>query len=890
MLVQTAYGKDFTLHFSSNLVLSKDVYQEEAKEFVQHNTGNEYYCTASNRKISDSLFNAHGDIKGISHEYELKNLSPLSSLSNRICWFFNQESGCKKGLVCAYLHMCSECNGKHTQLECSGNISSDNIPDQTSFDNSEKTTSPDEEFIIIDTYDDDMEDELQEVKSQNETAEVNVNKAESEGLLQRIFGTRYNCLVCQRWINGIAAVDEHIKEKSHQAKLKTLPPLSTRMCNFFNTEDGCRNGSSCMYLHKTLDWVENQNISGLSKKELLTSFDSKQSSEKSSALYQALVIKSFIATVPVDLHLTKGEVITIIHKRSNGWCKGTNAKGKTGHFPSDNVEIIVDDDNESCKSFTSELSNKEPSSSSKSLKTLPLISTRMCHFFDTEEGCRNGSSCKYLHKTLEGVENQNISGLSKKELSTSFDSKPSSKESNVSYKALVIKPFIATVPVDLDLTKGEVITIINKRSNGWCKGINAKGKTGHFHSDNVEIIHDDDNVSGKSFTSELSKNEPSSSFNSKKSTEESNTSYQALVIQSFIATAAVDLDLTKGEIITIIHKRSNGWCKGTNDKGKTGYFPSDNVKIILDDDNESCKSFKSELSKKELSSSCNSEISTEESNILYQALVIQSFIATAAVDLDLIKGEIINIIHKRSNGWCKGTNDKGKTGYFPSDNVKIIPDDDNESCKSFTSELSKKEPSSSYDSEKSTVDSNALSQALVIQPFIATEAVDLSLTKGEVITIIHKRSNGWCKGTNDKGKTGYFPSAKVEIILDGSSESCKSFTSDLSKKEPSSSCNSEKSTEESNTLYQALVIQSFIATEEVDLDLTKGEVITIIHRGSNGWCKGTNAKGKTGYFPSVNVEISLDGHNESRESFKSELSKKELSSSFDSKKSTKESN
>ncbi|CAL4130325.1 unnamed protein product, partial [Meganyctiphanes norvegica] len=307
-----------------------------------------------------------------------QNLPPLSK---RICWFFNQECGCKKGSVCDHLHICFECNGEHTQLECTGNDGSDIISEPKTTENSEKTSLPTVESKGSDSSDDKfVKEKLQDVKSLYETAQSNVWDAESEGVLQRISGTRYNCLICQCRISGIAYIDEHMKGKNHQDKLKTLPPISARMCCYFNTEEGCRKGMSCNFLHKTLEWAENWIKSGLSKKEPI---ELGLSEKEHLASLQAVVIRSYISKVPGDLDLAVGEIVMVTLRRSNGWCKGTNGKGKSGHFPSKNIDIL-----------------EEKKSSSENLIYDPLK-----HEYSTSDKKDDLSEKTETDKLLESLEN-----------------------------------------------------------------------------------------------------------------------------------------------------------------------------------------------------------------------------------------------------------------------------------------------------------------------------------------------------------------------------------------------------------------------------------------------------------------------------------------------------
>ena len=54
-----------------------------------------------------------------------------------------------------------------------------------------------------------------------------------------------------------------------------------------------------------------------------------------------------------------------------------------------------------------------------------------------------------------------------------------------------------------------------------------------------------------------------------------------------------------------------------------------------------------------------------------RAVVVEDYSPTASDELDLVKGEMVEVIKKMSYGWWKGRMGN-KVGIFPSQNVKLV--------------------------------------------------------------------------------------------------------------------------------------------------------------------------------------------------------------------------
>ena len=121
---------------------------------------------------------------------------------------------------------------------------------------------------------------------------------------------------------------------------------------------------------------------------------------------------------------------------------------------------------------------------------------------------------------------------------------------------------------------------------------------------------------------------------------------------------------------------------------------------------------------------------------------------------------------------------------------------------------------------------------MVVHPYRAIDEDELSLTKGEIITILSKETvdKGWWRGDID-GRVGIFPENFVKIIN-------KDFET------------------ETDTQEQCVVVHPYQASDQDELSLTKGEIITILSKNTadKGWWKG-DIDGRVGIFPDNFVKI-----------------------------------
>lgn len=172
-------------------------------------------------------------------------------------------------------------------------------------------------------------------------------------------------------------------------------------------------------------------------------------------------------------------------------------------------------------------------------------------------------------------------------------------------------------------------------------------------------------------------------------------------------------------------------------------------------------------------------------------------------ELSIRKGDIITNVKKQDGGWWEGTLN-GKTGVFPDNFVKEIPDDAPKksaiptaplpataavpsstlppAAASIDGKLDPKVSQTSADSRKGNINVKALAagaqppllgrkppskskRARVTFAYVPEQPDEVELRVGDILEIVKQEEEGWWEGIVN-GKQGVFPSNFVEIIDD----------------------------------------------------------------------------------------------------------------------------
>lgn len=168
-----------------------------------------------------------------------------------------------------------------------------------------------------------------------------------------------------------------------------------------------------------------------------------------------------------ELSLKKGELYLVTDQCHDGWFKGQNLKtGATGVFPGNHVQ---------------------PHDNTKKGKK----EAREVNLIDLGEGVASETDAERLEKlrkirdTLRQNQQQNVARTQSSSVGGGAVGQVKSKVER--YRCVVAFP--ASTEYELGLQLGDVISLVKRRDDGWCKGtLHRTGKTGLFPASFVEKI------------------------------------------------------------------------------------------------------------------------------------------------------------------------------------------------------------------------------------------------------------------------------------------------------------------------------------------------------------------------------------------------------------------
>ncbi|MFH4976600.1 hypothetical protein AB6A40_003309 [Gnathostoma spinigerum] len=125
-----------------------------------------------------------------------------------------------------------------------------------------------------------------------------------------------------------------------------------------------------------------------------------------------------------------------------------------------------------------------------------------------------------------------------------------------------------------------------------------------------------------------------------------------------------ELRLSKGDLVVVIEKSSDGWWKGQC-RGKTGWFPSNYVEDASVEKFSPSRNVEGD----------NSTVMIPPKNDIMEVVVaMYSFDAQSAEELSFQKGERLEIIDHPAHDpeWWMARNSRGETGLVPTNYIKVV--------------------------------------------------------------------------------------------------------------------------------------------------------------------------------------------------------------------------
>lgn len=205
-----------------------------------------------------------------------------------------------------------------------------------------------------------------------------------------------------------------------------------------------------------------------------------------------------------------------------------------------------------------------------------------------------------------------------------------------------------------------------------------------------------------------------------------------------------------------------------------------------------------------------------------QYRVLYDFDAEQATDVSIRRGEIVNVFNIRPSGWYEGTTPDGRTGRFPGNFVEPVTSNAASGCSSTPSSpkptspkaqpmkahvarrrgsapteplraqlpprqarakasspalLFSRAPLPEAENQSPTPSSPAQPPESPPRPsvqepvpyrvlfdFDAEQATDLTIRRGQIVSVFNIRPSGWYEGTLPDGQSGRFPGNFVEVV------------------------------------------------------------------------------------------------------------------------------
>ncbi|XP_051721229.1 SH3 domain-containing protein 21 isoform X2 [Ctenopharyngodon idella] len=227
-----------------------------------------------------------------------------------------------------------------------------------------------------------------------------------------------------------------------------------------------------------------------------------------------------------------------------------------------------------------------------------------------------------------------------------------------------------------------------------------------------------------------------------------------------------------------------------------------------------------------------------------EVLVLLDFEATMPDELTVCVGDVVkNVSKAKEEGWLEGDL-RGKRGIFPGNFAKEVP--------VYLIGDSNREPRSMRTSKKPKVQTRKCEVAF---PYAAVHEDELELVVGETIEIVREIEDGWWMGKKNN-QIGAFPSNFVKEIFVPSKDG-KITEAKARPKLSEAVFNKEGKVQQRTSLRRKTSVKEccrvmfdYTAVSEDELNLKKGDVITVINKSTedDGWWEG-ELNGHRGIFP-----------------------------------------
>lgn len=323
---------------------------------------------------------------------------------------------------------------------------------------------------------------------------------------------------------------------------------------------------------------------------------------------------------------------------------------------------------------------------------------------------------------------------------TSTGRMPSATMNEESQQIVIAKyDYKAENPQELDIKKHEKLVLLDD-TRDWWKVQNSRNKSGFVPSNYVKRSKPKLFSSLRATLSRKNKNDakvtslsPVVSRNGDTGSDQNSTSSDvqicdpqpAIVKFNYTLQRPDEMSLTKGEQVTVLEKSNDGWWKGRKLDNSVGWFPSNYVEIIEQNENT------------EYSTAAMLEPRIQEQETV---VAIYAFTGSTQVELSFEKGERLVIIDKPGDDpdWWRAQNERGDVGLVPQNYVQVLDDCETANSHSSSTPQSQSTSSLSNTSNLSVVGPGSRKQFRVSGPLAEKDWYYGKITRQECEDLLRK--------------------------------------------------------------------------------------------------------------------------------------------------------
>lgn len=295
---------------------------------------------------------------------------------------------------------------------------------------------------------------------------------------------------------------------------------------------------------------------------------------------------------------------------------------------------------------------------------------------------------------------------------------------------------------ELDIKKNERLVLLDD-TREWWKVQNNRNKSGFVPSNYVKRSKPSKLLSALRVTlgrkskndAKLTSNTPVLSRNGDTGSDQNSTSSDvqicdpqpAIVKFNYVLQRPDEMSLTKGEQVTVLEKSIDGWWKGRRQDSNMGWFPSNYVEIIEQNENNAPEYSTAAMLEPRIN---------EQENVV----ALYAFTGSTPEELSFEKGDRLVIINKPGDDpdWWRAQNERGQIGLVPQNYVQVIDDCETANSNSSSTPQSQSTSSLSNTSNLSVVGPGSRKQFRISGPLAEKDWYYGKITRQECEELLKK--------------------------------------------------------------------------------------------------------------------------------------------------------